>query len=278
MTEQLENQDVFAHIRRAARENVLGHALIFSGPGNRLGAARYAAAALECENPSEAPCLHCESCRKVMAQIHPDIISVHSDVRVEIPVEDMRALKQDVYVRPNEGKYKIYFFDRCEQLNIKDQNTLLKILEEGPPYAAFFFCPENSAILLPTVRSRCIEWKLQHEGAEDLTQSAELCRLMAGDDATAVVSFFVRLEGKKPSREKVQALLQGSWQTAAAALLSRFDKATVSPEAALLARRFNKAQLLRLTALLERYSKECDYNVNVGLVLGAVAAEWEGIL
>ena len=40
---------VYAHIRAAASRNALSHALLFTGPGDRLAAARFAAAALECE-------------------------------------------------------------------------------------------------------------------------------------------------------------------------------------------------------------------------------------
>ncbi|MEG1579260.1 MAG: hypothetical protein RR336_10885, partial [Oscillospiraceae bacterium] len=42
-----------------------------------------------------------------------------------------------------------------EKLNIPAQNALLKVLEEGPPYAAFLLLCENPSALLPTVVSRC---------------------------------------------------------------------------------------------------------------------------
>ena len=281
MMVQKESQDVLRRIRRTAQAGLLGHAIIFSGPGDRLSAARYAAAALECETPGEEPCLHCEACRKVTGQIHPDVIAVHDTEHKELSVETVRNLKKDVYISPNEGKRKIYLFDNCDQLNARDQNVLLKIVEEGPSYAAFFFCAENSAALLPTIRSRCVEWKLWEEEETDLSEAADFCRLLAGKDALAVVSFLVGLENKKVKREQVQALLQGAWQISAGALLLQNGKPApdaFAQEAALLARRYTRGQLLRLTALLERYSKECDFNVNAGLVLGAVAAEWEVIL
>ena len=34
----------------------------------------------------------------------------------------------------------------------------------------------------------------------------------------------------------------------------------------------------QLTALLEKYSGECEYNVGAGHVLGALAVEWEELL
>ena len=42
--------------------------------------------------------------------------------------------------------------------------------------------------------------------------------------------------------------------------------------------RFNKKQLLKLCEMLGKFAQECEWNVAVGQVLGAMAAEWEEIL
>ena len=45
-----------------------------------------------------------------------------------------------------------------------------------------------------------------------------------------------------------------------------------------LAKNLTKAQIMSTIGLLETYYGECAYNVGVGHVLGALAAELEGIL
>ena len=45
-----------------------------------------------------------------------------------------------------------------------------------------------------------------------------------------------------------------------------------------LSRRLTKKQLMRLCEMLGKFAQECEWNVAVGQVLGAVAAEWEEIL
>ena len=40
----------------------------------------------------------------------------------------------------------------------------------------------------------------------------------------------------------------------------------------------DRRRLYGLTALLEKYSGECVYNVGAGHVLGALAVEWEELL
>ena len=176
-----ENSTLARQIRTAAGHGALSHAVILSGEGDRAAAARYLAAAYVCRE-SERPCLRCAACRKVLEDIHPDVRWIADTERRELPVETLRELRRDVYIRPNEGERKVYIFSDCGQLNERDQNVLLKIVEEGPPYAAFLFCTETSAALLETIRSRCVEWKLRGSGEVALSGRAlELCRMQQID-------------------------------------------------------------------------------------------------
>ena len=52
-------------IREAASRGTLSHALLFSGSGDLASAARYAAAAMECQG-GQKPCGVCPACRKVL--------------------------------------------------------------------------------------------------------------------------------------------------------------------------------------------------------------------
>ena len=49
-------------------------------------------------------------------------------------------------------------------------------------------------------------------------------------------------------------------------------------EAAALSDRLTDRQLASLADMLAQYAGECDYNVGVGQVLGAVAVRWEELL
>ena len=154
-----ENSTLARAVRRAAEQGRLSHAIVLSGDGDLLDAARFIAASHVCEEESK-PCLRCRHCRKVLEGIHPDVTVVRDTEHRELTVDAVRALRQDVYIRPNEAARKVYIIADSHQLNERDQNVLLKIVEEGPAYAAFLFCAETAAALLPTVRSRCVEWKV----------------------------------------------------------------------------------------------------------------------
>lgn len=135
----------------------LSHAFILSGPagsGKRTLAGLLAAALVCTRQEEEIPCGVCPACRKAAAGIHPDIIRVGDDGK-DIKVEQIRALRTDAYIRPNEAARKVYLVENAHTMNQSAQNALLKLLEEGPAYAAFLLLTENAAALLPTVRSRC---------------------------------------------------------------------------------------------------------------------------
>lgn len=139
----------------------LAHAYILSGPAGsgRHTLARLLAAAMVCTAaPEKKPCGQCGPCRKVRDNIHPDVKLISGPGEGKpISVDQVRALRTDAYIRPNEGERKVYLLERAEQMNPSAQNAMLKLLEEGPSYAAFLLLAENSAALLQTVRSRCEE-------------------------------------------------------------------------------------------------------------------------
>ena len=268
-------------LREAAARGTLSHALIFSGPGERTTAARYAAAAMECTAGGERPCLACPDCRKVIRDIHPDVVFVRDEEHAEISVDVVRRARADAFIRPNEGARKIYIFEDCSLLTEKDQNVLLKTVEEGPAYAAFFFCTENAAALLQTIRSRCVEVKTapvqQGEGV-GLPQAVELARVIAASSAAGRAAFFVSLEREKIKRDALGALFEQTRLLFSAALLSLYGEAPAENEreiAALISKSLTKSQILGTIDLLRAYRSHCTYNVGTGAALGGFAVELE---
>ena len=78
-----------------------------------------------------------------------------------VPVELIRQARADMFVQPNESEHKIYEFPRAQDMGLPGQNALLKVLEEPPSYGVFLLLTDNPDKLLPTVRSRCTELKMQ---------------------------------------------------------------------------------------------------------------------
>lgn len=272
-------------IREAAGRGALSHALLFTGDGDLTAAAQYAAAALECQGEGTRPCGVCPACRKVFSGIHPDVATVQDAAHKNLSVDVVRAVRADAYVRPNEGRRKVYIFPECALLTEQDQNVLLKIVEEGPPYAAFFFCAENSAAVLRTLRSRCVELRPgsaapRTDGA--LPEAAEqLCRRLGSKKRGGAAELTVRLERKRTTREELAVLLEGCREVFAAALLLPYGQQpaeNLRELSSFLAKNLTKAQIVRTIEVLQKYRGECAYNVGSNHVLGALAVELEDIL
>ena len=269
-----DNDPLARQVRLLARREAVPHAVILTGSGEPLSAARYIAAAMVCRSGGERPCLRCADCRKVIEDIHPDVRIVQDDGRRELAVETVRQLRQDVYIRPNEGARKVYIFADCAQLNERDQNVLLKIVEEGPAYAAFIFCAGSAAALLPTIRSRCVELKARSgEEAPVSDRALELCRAFASGQVLPVAGLLVSWENRRMKREELEQVLRDAWRLSAEALLRRRGDVQDAMGAAL-----DAVRLQKLTDCLRHYAEECRCNVGPGHVLGALTAAWESIL
>ena len=162
----------------------ISHAYILSGKS-----AYNLAMAVVCSGTGLRPCLTCAHCGKALRRIHPDITVVERfpDKR-EIVVEQIRAIKKDVVVVPNESEKKAYVISEADTMNTSAQNALLLMLEEPPSHTVFILATETSAALLPTVRSRCVELKAWLEDG---------CEISDSNAAAMATAFFLAIENGK---------------------------------------------------------------------------------
>ena len=156
------NQKLTERLSMDIEENKIPHALIIEGDtgSRRHTVVKYFAAALSCErrNGSEAlPCRKCPSCEKIFGEKSPDIIKIGLEgEKTSIGVDAVRFLKTDIFVEPNDLKYKFYIIEDAEKMTVQAQNAFLLSLEEPPPYVVFILICNNSSLLLETVRSRAL--------------------------------------------------------------------------------------------------------------------------
>ncbi|MFQ9997508.1 MAG: DNA polymerase III subunit delta' [Anaerococcus obesiensis] len=87
------------------------------------------------------------------------------DKEKNISIKTIRLLIKDMYLRPSNGKIKIYIIKDSENLSIESSNALLKSIEEAKDYIILIFTTNNAYSLLKTIRSRCqiISFKSQIE-------------------------------------------------------------------------------------------------------------------
>ncbi|MCR5795425.1 MAG: DNA polymerase III subunit gamma/tau [Solobacterium sp.] len=146
---------VVRSIKNAVRAGKTGHAYLFCGPRGtgKTTMARLLAKAVNCEDPANAPCGHCENCIAAANGTHPDIVEINA--ANETHVEDVRELIERSRLAPMQGRHKIYIIDEVHQLSSAASSALLKTLEEPPENVIFVLATTDPQKLLPTIISRC---------------------------------------------------------------------------------------------------------------------------
>lgn len=260
------NERLKEQLSQQERGRGLSHAYILAGPSGsgRHTLARQLAAAALCVGTGEKPCGQCGPCLKVQKEIHPDVSVLSGPEKGKpITVDQIRALRADAYIRPNEGERKVYLLEGADQMNPSAQNAMLKLLEEGPAYAVFLLIVNNPGGLLQTVRSRCEELALmpafEPENDElDLERQA-LARKLADALERAkeleLLEAAMVLDGKR-NREELVALLEE--------LEVELGRRTIQGG--------NRRRLLRGVALVKQLKEAARLNVNGGQLAGWLCA------
>lgn len=304
----LGNEPLKQRLSAAVSGGKISHSYLLCGPkgSGKQTLARLLAAAMECTGPGEAPCGVCPACRKALRDLHPDVITVDDTAHKNVSVDVVRNARSDVFVRPNEGKRKVYLFPRGQDLGPVSQNALLKILEEPPPYAAFLILTDNAEKLLPTIRSRCVELHLSPlpQGvalpalkercpeADDqalqgaylrsggfLGQALELLQAeghdaqteafaaaLAAGDRLGLLQVLLPLE--KAKREMLLPLLDSWRQLLGQALAAKSGLPAASKEVESLSQSRTGSQLLSASQALQTAMDDLNLNVGTGAVMG----------
>lgn len=283
----------------------VSHSYLLCGPdgSGKHTLARILAAAMQCTGRGETPCGVCPACRKVMDGQNPDVIYVNDPDHKQIAVDVIRRMRADMFIRPNEGRRKIYILE--QDMGEASQNALLKILEEPPEYGAFLILAQNAEKMLATIRSRCAELALSplsmdealpelkkrfpdrpdealraallHAGGY-LGQAAE--RLESGQpehveafakaictrDTLALLSVLLPLE--KCRRDQLIEILE-QWRTMLAdALAARSGLPAQTAQSAEVCRSRAGAELLAMVQSLQKAIDYLNANVGAGPVIG----------
>ena len=142
------------HIKKILNVNASFHSYLIEGEdgSGKHTLMRLIAMANLCESAQTVPCFSCSACKKFEADAHLDFKKIPSDLKVEA----LRDILSEMSVYPSEGRKKVYVIEDADALSVKNQNTLLKTLEEPPEFVVFILLCKSRKSLLQTVISRCL--------------------------------------------------------------------------------------------------------------------------
>jgi DNA polymerase-3 subunit delta' len=130
--------------------------------------------------------------RRVDARTHPDLY-VLEPLGEMIRIDDVRALRHDLHMRPFEAGRRVYLILDAHRMNEDAADALLKDLEEPPSYAVVVLVASELGPLPPTILSRCQlvpfrrlseravrEWIAEHAPDRSEAEVRALARAAAG--------------------------------------------------------------------------------------------------
>ena len=105
---------------------------------------------------------------RVLIQTHPEVMVVPPDPpQMLIKIGQVRRVIETIYYKPVEARRRVYIFTAAAFMK-EAANSLLKVLEEPPESATLFLLAQNVGELLPTIRSRCIQFSLAPLDQQDI--------------------------------------------------------------------------------------------------------------
>lgn len=188
------NEHIVKNLQNSIVNNKLSHAYIIngsSGCGKKLLANTFAKT-LQCETTDNDACCNCISCKVFDSSNHPDIIYVKSTNIKSIGVEDIRQqVINSVQIKPYKYKYKIFIIENADKMTVQAQNSILKTIEEAPPYDIFLLLSSKINNFLPTIISRCIILKIKPLSTDTITDYI-ICNLNVDTNLAKIYSAFAQ--------------------------------------------------------------------------------------
>lgn len=267
---------VYKKIEALSRAGTLPHAVIFEGD-DRKNVSQYFAKCVVCGEENK-PCGKCRNCEKADKKVHPDIIEVFpSGVMKNYPIEEIRRIKEDAYILPNEARVKVYIFNDVDNIAVVSQNALLKILEEPPKSVVFVLNCKSKTHLLDTIISRATVFYTSEQREnedEDLSEAFEIIKTAVFDSELELLIRITALSNDREKRLKTILDIQGALRMLYKAKCS----ATDDGEYLELLENLTMSKLLKAIDITEEIRVATLKNKSVKLTLARFCANLKTIL
>ena len=158
-------------LRRAVVSDRAAHAYLFTGPRGvgKTSTARILAKALNAELDHEGdPLPNTEVAIAIDEGRFMDLIEI--DAASNRGIDDIRALRDRVLLRPSVGKFKVYIIDEVHMLTDAAFNALLKTLEEPPPQVVMILATTDIHRVPATIISRCQRFDFRRLTDDDIIE------------------------------------------------------------------------------------------------------------
>lgn len=178
LDELVGQEHITRTLAQAVKAGRISHAYLFTGPRGvgKTSVARILAHEINSLPYSDSPQL--------------DIIEI--DAASNRRIDDIRDLRDKVFIAPVSAKYKVYIIDEVHMLTGESFNALLKTLEEPPEHVVFILATTESHKLPATIISRTQRYAFRPGSREAVSKHlrsiAEKEDIKITDDALQLIA------------------------------------------------------------------------------------------
>ena len=155
------------------------HSIILQGSFGcgKTSMSRIFAKALNCPNSkNQEPCLK-DTCPICSRDLDNSSFYQEYDSSVVGNVSKIRELR-DTFYYTTQNVYKVIVFDEIQLASSMAMSALLKVIEEAPKNVFFIFATTHIDKLLPTIRSRSLEIRVETVSIKDIVNNLKnICKI-----------------------------------------------------------------------------------------------------
>ncbi len=212
------NTETKERLGRAILKNAFPHAFIIEGP---KGCGKHTfslslAAALNCQSreSGKLPCHVCNNCRRIFGKNFVDVKYItRKDAKNTIGVDEIRSMREDIYMSSTESAYKIYIIEDAQTMTPQAQNALLKIFEDPPFGVVIFLLCDSIQQILSTIKSRAQLIRMQRLTDEDVQGALLEDAKFSSLSLTAPDAFTAAIKLSHGSIGRAKEMLTDEWRT-----------------------------------------------------------------
>lgn len=179
LKEIIGQEHITTTLNQAIKSGRISHAYLLTGP---RGVGKTSVARILAHEINNLPYTDDSS--------HLDIIEI--DAASNRRIDEIRELREKVYVAPTSAKYKVYIIDEVHMLTKEAFNALLKTLEEPPAHVVFILATTDAHKLPETIISRTQRFTFKpvdkHKVVKHLKHIAKEEKIDISDDALELLA------------------------------------------------------------------------------------------
>jgi DNA polymerase III subunit delta' len=156
----LGHQNIIKYLQRLIISKQFVSSYLFFGPEDigKKTVVNFFVRSIFCfenQGSDEFPCGKCKDCKDIEKRIHPGYIEINlEEEKKNISIDQVRELKERLYLTSATGSYKVAIINQADLLSIEASNALLKLIEEPPKNSIIILITKKVENILPTIRSR----------------------------------------------------------------------------------------------------------------------------